>query len=382
MVVYFPAPGSYTGEDMFELHCHGGVAVLQAVHNALLALGAKPAAPGEFTKRAFLNGKLDLSQAEAVMDLIGAQARLSARAALRQMQGKLSEAVRAVEAHVIGTLGAINAAIDYPDEVGEEVYADLSCRLSCAAGMLSALIEQGYRARVLRDGFRVVLLGAPNAGKSSLLNALLGRRRAIVTASPGTTRDTLDELIPISGMPVMFTDTAGIRQTDDEAEREGVTRAWAAAQNADLVFVLLDGAAKPDENGRALLRDTAGMRRVVLCTKADMPAAWLVADMPALAGEKVVCVSAITGEGLDALLKTILEYAAPVEDALITNQRHISALENALGAIENARAHGQTDPDCVGTDLRDALSALGAITGNDVDESVIDHIFERFCVGK
>ena len=377
MAVFFPGPRSYTGEDMVELHCHGGGQTVQRVLALLSACGFRPAEAGEFTRRAFLNGKLDLAQAEAVMDVINAGAEQSLKAALAQLHGSVSREVGAVESLLLDALSGIDAAIDYPEEAEAEAYAALPEQLAAAQARIAALIAGGRQGRVLRDGLRVAILGRPNVGKSSLLNALLGRERAIVTGVAGTTRDVLDERTSMAGVPVRLIDTAGIREAADEAERIGVDRAREALLLCDVALVVLDGAEPLTDGDRALLAETETHCRIVVLNKCDLPQA-AQADVPAGA----LSVSARTGEGLPALCGRIVELAVPsrADAACITNERHLNALERAAAALDVASAAAELD--CVATDVREALHALGAITGTDVDESVIDRIFARFCVGK
>ncbi len=375
MAVCYPAPNSYTGEDMAEVFCHGGPAVVRAVQNALLSLGLRPAEPGEFTRRAFLNGKMDLVEAEAVMDLIQSTAERAADAAMEQLQGRLSREIGDVETLLTDALSGISAAIDYPEELEEDVFSALPQQLEQAKSALSGLISQGKTGRVLREGLRVALVGRPNAGKSSLMNALLGFNRAIVTPHAGTTRDVLEEQLSLDGIPVRLFDTAGLREAEDEAEREGVSRARNAMRNADLVLLLLDGSTPLSLQDVALMEETKPAQRILLQTKADLPT---VRDAPE--GELPLRISAKTGEGLDALTDAIRLAAGPVSGAYVTNARHIRALEDALEAIRSAQ--NALEPDCMATDIRTALLSLGAITGSAVDETVISRIFERFCVGK
>ena len=372
MAVFFEAPKSYTGEDMLELHCHGGMTTVRLVLAALSEAGGVPAGPGEFTKRAFLNGKMDLSEAEAVMDVINAQAESSLRSALSQLQGSVSRRVRAVEEALLDARSAIEAAIDYPDEAEESAYATLPAILREARETVTALIEEGRKARILRDGLKLVILGRPNVGKSSLLNALLGEDRAIVTAAAGTTRDVLDERLSIGGVPVRLIDTAGLRDASDEAERIGVDRAKKALETADAVLLVLDGSEELTPEDEALLCETAGKTRIVIANKCDL-------------GKRIpdaLPLSCKTGEGLEALRERIAVIAAPALQSTeaITNERHLLALEQAHDAIMHGEE--QTELDCVATDLTEALHRLGSITGTDVDAEVIDRIFANFCVGK
>ncbi len=369
MAVYFCAPKSYTGEDMLELHCHGGMQTVRAVLETLSLSGAVPAEAGEFTKRAFLNGKMDLSQAEAVMDVINAQSERGLKAALEQLRGSVSGRIRHAQELLLDVRAAIEAAIDYPDEAE----FDESCTemLADAEAELCALIEEGRRGRVLRDGLKIAILGRPNVGKSSLLNALLGQDRAIVTAAAGTTRDVLDERAVIGGVPVRLIDTAGLRDASDEAERIGVERAKQAMDSADVLLIVLDGSVPLTDAERALLSETAGRKRIVAANKSDLGAVT----------EGDLSISCKTGEGVEALKARLASFAdAAGQSACITNERHIRALELALEAVR--RAETQTEPDCIATDVQEALHQLGTITGTDVDAEVIDRIFSNFCVGK
>ena len=372
MAVFFRAPNSYTGEDMLELHCHGGFETVKTVLSVLSAAGGVPAAAGEFTKRAFLNGKMDLSQAEAVMDVINAQAQSSLRAALDQLGGGVSRRIRNAETLLLDARAALEAAIDYPDEAEEDAYAALPERLAAATRELDMLIAEGRKAKVLREGLKLVILGRPNVGKSSLLNILLGEERAIVTAAAGTTRDVLDEPLSVEGVPVRLIDTAGLRDAKDEAERIGVDRARKALAAADAVLLVLDGSVPETEADRALLEETAKKKRLVIANKCDLGVC-VDADL---------AVSCKTGEGVETLKHRIAAFAElPAQStACITNERHIRALETARDAVVHAAE--QTEPDCIATDLTEALHALGTITGTDVDAEVIDRIFANFCVGK
>ncbi len=372
MAVFFRAPNSYTGEDMLELHCHGGMQTVKSVLCALSAAGGVPAEPGEFTRRAFLAGKMDLSQAEAVMDVINAQAESSLSSALEQLGGSVSRRIGAAENMLLDARAAIEAAIDYPDEAEESAYVSLPAALDAAKAEIALLIEEGRRGRILRDGLKIVILGRPNVGKSSLLNALLGEDRAIVTAAAGTTRDVLDERLSIKGVPVRLIDTAGVREASDEAERIGVDRARKATETADAVLLVLDGSMPETEPDRALLRETEDRARIVVANKCDLGTC--IPD--------ALPISCKTGEGIAELKNRIAVLAAPSgqSTAAITNERHLRALELAYDALLHGEA--QTEPDCIATDLSEALHQLGTITGTDVDAEVVDRIFANFCVGK
>ena len=380
MAAFFPAPRSYTGEDMAELYLHGGQTTVRRVL-ALLGRHARGARPGEFTERAFLNGKL--AQAEAVMDLINAGAERSANSALAQLTGRLSERIAALEAQLLDALSGLEAAIDYPEELEDDVTSALPGVLAAAEAELAALIGAGLSGRVLREGARVALIGRPNAGKSSLLNALAGAERAIVTQFAGTTRDVLEEAVSMDGIPVTLFDTAGIRAADDPVERIGVERARRAAERADLLLLCFDAAAPLSEEDEALLAETAGRSRLAVCCKGDLPALW-EAEALSPYGIEALAVSAETGEGLAALRRAIAARIAPAaESALVTNARHIEALQRAAASVSDAeKSAGGTEPELVATDLREALAALGQITGREASADLIERIFSKFCVGK
>ena len=372
MACFLPGPGTYTGEDMLELSCHGGSRTVARLLERLSKTGARPAEPGEFTKRAFLNGKMDLSEAEAVMDVVSARAEESLKAALDQLHGKLKERIVAVEELLLDSLSAIDAAVDYPDEVEEDVSLALPESLNRAKREIDALIAEGRQGRVLREGVYVALVGRPNVGKSSLLNALIGADRAIVTELPGTTRDTLDEETAFFGVPVRLVDTAGIRESQDVVEQIGIDRAKTALDRADVAVLLLDGTQTLTEEDEQLLTLTEGKTRLILRSKGDL--------LQTEDGFGDLTISAKTGEGLEELKRRIVALSGAREGAAITNERHIKALENTRSALLHARAARELT--LIATDIRDALHHLGAITGRDVDATVIDRIFARFCVGK
>ena len=375
MAVFFAGPHSYTGEDMVEVNCHGGPQTVQRVLGLMSGLGFRSAEGGEFTRRAFMNGKMDLSQAEAVMDIVTAEAERSRKLALDQLHGSVSRAVHDVEETLLDALSSIDAAIDYPEEVEEDVMDSLPKQLREADAKLRKLISDGRSGRVLRNGVHVVILGRPNAGKSSVMNALVGRDRAIVTDIAGTTRDVLDETVSIDGVSVRLFDTAGIRDTNNEVERIGIDRAMNEIRMADIVLVIYDtsepGTGQDDELER--IGEETGCW-ILVGNKSDLPAKNIRPGS--------ILISAKTGAGMEELKAEILRRVLPAEteNICVTNERHISAMERAHAAVESAEQAAELD--CVATDIRTALHELGSITGSDVDADVIDRIFERFCVGK
>lgn len=379
MAVYFQGPKSYTGEDMAELYIHGGYAVSRRVLSRLSELPLRPAGPGEFTRRAFINGKLDLARSEAVMDLINASSSRGAASALEQLQGSLSRRIEKVEEEILDLLSGIDAAIDYPEELEEDVFSALPEGIRAARAEIDSLISGGMASRMVREGARIAILGRPNAGKSSLFNAMLGEDRAIVTPEAGTTRDILEGTLLINGITARLFDTAGLRQADSAAESIGISRARDIVDRADLLLIAMDGGDAVSHEERRLLA-SPGRKLAVIC-KSDLSDG---AAAFALAGEygvEAIGVSAVTGEGVGALIDRIAELIAPeCESALVTNSRHIAALRECSAALSSALQTEEAD--CIATDLRSALIALGEITGKSVDADVVDRIFSRFCVGK
>ena len=383
LATFSHAPHSYTGEETAELQCHGGAALLAAGLESLFAAGARQAKAGEFTKRAFLNGRLDLSQAEAVVDLIEADTPELVANAAGQLGGVLRSKIDAIHSCLIDILAHFHAVLDYPDEDLEPfqlaAYAET---LTQAADALAQLRATFRRGSIARSGLATVLLGRPNVGKSSLLNALAGYDRAIVTAVPGTTRDTVEERVRIGGTLLRLIDTAGLRRTSDEVEALGVARTEAAAQTAELAICVLDGsAARSEEDAQALALAQAAPHCIVVVNKCDLPQA-----QPAPAG--AIQLSARTGVGLDALECAITalvgDDAAPWDGAVLTNARQAEAVDRAQAALERAREAmlaGFT-PDAVLTDVEAAIDALDQLTGRSLREDVVNRIFSRFCVGK
>lgn len=385
MAVMMRAPHSYTREDVAEIHCHGSQALVSRVLALLLREGVRMARPGEFTCRAFLNGRIDLTQAEAVMRMIRAGSDRALRSAVRQLEGGVSAFVREARAEITAMLAALCAAVDFPDEVDEQETAeDVRARcLSLAARLRDACDPRA--GRMEDEGLRVVLCGRPNAGKSSLLNALLGGERAIVTDIPGTTRDTLSESLQIDGLRVVLTDTAGLRETGDAVECIGVARAQKAIAEADVRVLVLD-ASVPLCEEEDVMPDGFAPELIVL-NKSDLPAqvgeGELAARYPDAARTTVCCV---TGEGLDRLRAQLVSFA-PEEDgesSALTQARHAQAALRACKSLDDADAAlaDGMPLDVAAVDLSAALDALGEITGETLREDVLDEIFSRFCVGK
>ena len=400
LAVRFPAPHSYTGEDCAEFHCHGSPVVLREALLSLFAAGARQATAGEFTKRAFLNGQLDLTEAEAVIDLIDAETAAAARNAAAQLDGALRRVLEPIQETLLDVAARFYAVVDYPDEDIEDVRPEeIADALSRSIGALDNLLDACRRGRVLKSGVRTAVIGRPNAGKSSLFNALAGFERVIVTDIPGTTRDTVEESIVCGGVLLRLTDTAGLREASDAVERLGVERSRKAVADADLIFVVADSSASPtDEDADAVrLARESGKPWIFVENKCDLPRnaafdAWAAvkdADAPSVAGDalSVVRVSAKTGEGLLSLEGVVGERfsvgdAAP--GTLLTDQRQEDAAHRAredLQRAENALQSGFT-PDAVLTDVEDALEAVGELTGRSAKEELVSHIFSRFCVGK
>ena len=399
----FPAPASYTGEDVVELSAHGSPVVLRAIVTAAIDAGARLAEPGEFTLRAFLNGRIDLMQAEAVADLIDAVTPLQARAAFDQLQGTLTHAIGEIDAALFDLIASLEASIDFPDEGYHFVDpAVLAHALDALMARTASLLADARRGRLVREGLQIAIVGKPNVGKSSLFNALAGAARAIVTDVPGTTRDLVSEVVDFDGLRVTLVDTAGLREARDVVEVEGVERARQAQHVSDLILLVLDRSLPLDESDREIISQTSEYKRLIVLNKADLPMALQrespegISDRnagPAEVGHDVPpgeAVSATTGAGLDRLRRRIVEALdiEPLSDCpAITNVRHIALVDRAHDALGRARAAagregGRLSEEFVLADLQDARAALEEVCGRRQPDDLLAHIFSRFCIGK
>ena len=381
-------PRSYTREDVAEISCHGGILITRRVLDAVLAHGVRVAEPGEFTRRAFLNGRLDLTQAEAVIDLINARTQASHRAAINQLDGALSRRLRTLREALIQVSVYLEAGIDFPEEDLQLVSeAELGERLAGVATQLEALGGSFARGRLLRDGMAVAVVGRPNVGKSSLLNAMLGRDRAIVSPQPGTTRDTIEEELAIDGVLVRLTDTAGLHTATDVIEQEGMRRARTVVERAELLVVVLDGSAALTADDHMVLAETSDAPRLVVRNKCDLPPSWTAGDLAL--PRPVLDVSALQHLGLrdleEAIVRQVLGNEPLSQDeVLLTRARHHRGI---LGALQNARTAQQAlqegvPLECVALDVGEALQNLADVLGESVAGEVLDRIFHQFCVGK
>ncbi len=384
LLLYFPAPHSFTGEDVIELQGHGGPVVMQMLLARCLELGARLAEPGEFTRRAFLNGKLDLAQAESVADLIEASTAAAARSAVRSLSGSFSQEVHGLVDRLIDLRMLVEATLDFPDEdVDFLVEARAFERIDAIAAELAAILERARQGSLLRSGLHVVLVGQPNVGKSSLLNRLAGEERAIVTDIAGTTRDALRETIQIEGIPLHITDTAGLRDTSDEVEKIGIARTWQEIARADVVVRLVDVRAGLTAADAAIdARLPAGVERVTVFNKVDL--AGRVPERIESAGAVSLYLSAKAGHGIDLLRAELLRVAGwhrHGEDVILARERHLIALRLALDHIHAALAHRHA-LELMAEELRLAQEAVNEITGEFTPDDLLGVIFSRFCIGK
>lgn len=392
VVTVFRAPHSYTGDDVIEISAHGSVQGLQQILQLCLRQGARLAAPGEFTQRAFLNGKMDLTQAEAVADLIRAKTAKAQTAAMAQLEGHLARQIRVLRDQLVPLLAHVEVGLDHADEDHEFLRHD---QLLAACHRVSAevdrLLASAHVGKILREGLRVALVGRPNVGKSSLLNALLKEERAIVTPIAGTTRDTLEETVDWEGLPVVLIDTAGVREaSNDPVERLGIERTRQALQQADLVLCLFDRSVPLTSEDHAVLKECLSKPRFWVLNKVDLPASWTEAEFHRLNGQApTIPVSSKTGEGLASLIQQVktlaLQEKASLGDAAWgINARHHQALERVQQALTEASraAQGKAYDECVALELKTAMNALGEIVGEISTDDLLEQIFSTFCIGK
>uniref|UniRef100_A0A7C5EPK0 tRNA modification GTPase MnmE n=1 Tax=Desulfobacca acetoxidans TaxID=60893 RepID=A0A7C5EPK0_9BACT len=389
LLVYMKAPHTYTREDLVEVHCHSGYAVLKAVLGEILAQGARLARPGEFTLRAFLSGRLDLAQAEAVLEVVQAKTEAALRVATAHLTGGLGRRFKGVREVLLGVLAQVEAALDFPEEAGDLPGTGLLRELSAPARELEDLRRTYRQGRYLREGIRVVLAGRPNVGKSSLLNRLLQEERAIVTDIPGTTRDVIEETFNLGGLPLRLCDTAGLRAARDRVEELGVARSREQLAQADLILYLVDGSEPLNPEDLRVLRELAERPVLLVVNKRDLSLALDLKELARQVPRRQVEISALTGQGLEhleqAILDLVLGGGIQAETEIITQARHHDLLlqaEAALGRAQELLKESAPPYELVALELKEALQALGEITGEEVGETVLDQIFSRFCIGK
>jgi len=391
LAVFMKAPATYTREDVVEIHCHGSSVSLRKTLSLALRYGARLAEPGEFTKRAFLNGRIDLSQAEAVIDLIKAKTDKSFQIAMNQMEGHLSSKISLIRNELMDLLVQITVNLDYPDEDIEEiVYTQLIESLSEIGNKIDTLLNTADTGRMIRDGLRVTIVGKPNVGKSSLMNALLRESRAIVTEIPGTTRDTIEEVLNIRGIPVYLTDTAGIHKTEDIIEQIGIEKSKEAFNKADLIVYMIDGSVPLTEEDYEIAEHIGSRKAIALINKEDIGDVVKEEDMrELLPGAKIINTAVVMDKGISDLESEIesLVYAGTVKQEhsdIVANVRHEDLLTRAKASISDAVKMAEKNEalDFIEVDVRQAWELLGEIIGETVAEDIIDKVFERFCLGK
>ncbi|MBR1976522.1 MAG: tRNA uridine-5-carboxymethylaminomethyl(34) synthesis GTPase MnmE, partial [Phascolarctobacterium sp.] len=391
LAVYMKAPRSYTAEDVVEIQCHGGVQSLKKILELSYKEGARPAEPGEFTKRAFLNGRIDLTQAEAVMDIIKSRSEASLKLAVRQQNGQLAKALRSLRTDLVDIIVNLEAVIDYPEEDIEDVtFGKVQESISTSCEKIENLLAHAHTGKILREGLRTAIVGRPNVGKSSLLNALLKEDRAIVSEYAGTTRDVIEEQLLLDGVPLVLADTAGIRQTDDFVEAIGVERSKQHLQDAELVICVVDGSVPLTPEDEDILEAAQAKPFVIIVNKSDKDINDnFLALQERFGKEQVMALSAKTTQGIDEFTAWLKNFVYGSEGALsdgvyVQNARHEQLLREALGFLEDAgnAAENMLPYDCIVIDVRNAIDLLGEITGDTVQDEIINQIFSRFCIGK
>lgn len=391
LIVKMLAPHTYTTEDIVEINCHGGTISVRKILQLVLREGAVLAEAGEFTKRAFLNGRIDLTQAEAVMDLISAKTESVFDVSIKQLNGQLSKEINDIKEHIFSMLAHIQVSIDYPeDDIDEVTFEELEVDGEKAYTKIKQLLSSVDTGKILRDGLKTVILGKPNVGKSSLMNAVLREERAIVTEIPGTTRDIIEEYVNIHGIPLKIVDTAGIRETDDIVEKIGVNKAKNLIAGADLIIAVFDKSEALSDEDLEIIELINEKQSIVLLNKTDLPAAFEISDISdKIKHDNIFEISALNNQGLDKLENTLKDmfFEGSInikQDTIVTNVRHKIQLEKAIKNIEDAleSIRAGVTVDCIEVDLKDAWSNLGEISGDTVKEDIIDKIFKEFCVGK
>lgn len=390
LVIVMKNPHSYTGEDTVEIDCHGGMLILKKVLDLVLKNGARTAEPGEFTKRAFLNGRIDLSQAEAVMDLINSKNDFALNSSIEQLKGGVSDAIKDIRKDIIYHIAFIESALDDPEHISLDGYdEEITKMLNENINKISKLINSFDNGRIMKEGIKTVILGKPNAGKSSLLNLMLGEDRAIVTDIEGTTRDTLEENINFNGLSLKIIDTAGIRDTEDLVERIGVNKAKEIAKEGDLIIYVVDGSRELDDNDREIIKLINDKQAIILVNKSDMDTVINIDELKKDSNRDVILFSAKNGEGMDQLEEEIrnMFYSGKVtynDQVYITNARHKEALENALESLKQVKnsVDAGMPEDFYSIDLMDAYTDLGLIIGESVEDDLVNEIFSKFCMGK
>ena len=390
LVLIMKGPHSYTAEDTVEIDCHGGVLMMKKILETVIQYGARPAEPGEFTKRAFLNGRIDLSQAEAVIDVINAQNEYALKSSVSQLKGKMSEKIKALREKIIYEIAYIESALDDPEHISLDGYGEeLAKKLEPMVKELERLIASADNGKVMSEGVKTVILGKPNAGKSSLMNVLVGEERAIVTDIAGTTRDTLEEHIRLRGISLNVVDTAGIRDTEDVVEKIGVTKARTAAEDADLIIYVVDASVPLDENDRDIIEMIRNRKAVVLLNKTDLEQVVSVEELEKQTGHRVIPVSAKEETGIEELEKEIqsMFYQGDIDfndEVYVTNIRHKTALTESLSSlklVQKSIVDGMPE-DFYSIDLMNAYEQLGTIIGEAVEDDLVNEIFSKFCMGK
>ena len=390
LVIVMKNPHSYTGEDTVEIDCHGGMLILKKVLDLVLKNGARTAEPGEFTKRAFLNGRIDLSQAEAVMDLINSKNDFALNSSIEQLKGGVSDAIKDIRKDIIYHIAFIESALDDPEHISLDGYdEEITKMLNENINKISKLVNSFDNGRIMKEGINTVILGKPNAGKSSLLNLMLGEDRAIVTDIEGTTRDTLEENINFNGLSLKIIDTAGIRDTEDLVEQIGVNKAKEIAKEGDLIIYVVDGSRELDDNDREIIKLINDKQAVILVNKSDMDTVINIDELKKDSNRDVILFSAKNGEGMDQLEEEIrnMFYSGKVtynDQVYITNARHKEALENALESLKQVKnsVDAGMPEDFYSIDLMDAYTDLGLIIGESVEDDLVNEIFSKFCMGK